>query len=276
MKFGYHTESWGFGLPPDIFPTVLEEISKAGFDGFETHAEDVLPYLGNKKKFLEMTSEKGLQLASIHLSGLLPAIEGFHPVNWLNRKIWQTRWIPKILKFASSVGCKRAIIIGGLLRKKGPKEKDFLTTAKILNKYGKLCEEIGLEASYHPFYFNTLISQRDQLSKLYELTDPDLVHLTIDIGHCARNGCDPAEIIRSYRDMINHVHFRDISEDGVLVQIGDGIIDLKSIHELLKSIRYQDWIIVEHDWILLERAKTSPVESTRKAGKFIKTLRALP
>ena len=280
MKFGMHTESWGWRkATPDVFPKILEEFAKAGFDGFETHDVDVLQYLRNEEKFLEMLSEKGLQLASIHLAGLTPTAEGFHPFSWFNRTIWQVRWVPKILKFASSVGSElpvRAVIVGGLRREEGPKESDFVNTANILNKWGRACKETNVEVSFHPFYFNQLVSREDELSKLCELIDPDLVHLTIDIGHCTRCGCDPIEIIRSYRDWINHIHLRDISRDGILVQLGDGIIDLRRVYKLLESISYKGWVIVEHDWVLIERAKTTAIKSTRKAGKFIKTLRALP
>ena len=279
MKFGMHTESWGWRkATPDVFPIILEEFAKAGFDGFETHDVDVLQYLRNEEKFLEMLSEKGLQLASIHLAGLTPTTGGFHPFNWFSRTIWQVRWVPKILKFAHSVEGElpvRAVIVGGLRREEGPKEDDFVNTAKIINKWGRACKEMNVEVSFHPFYFNQLVSGEDELSKLCELLDPDLVRLTIDVGHCTRCGCDPVEIIRSYRDWINHVHFRDISRDGILVQIGDGILNLKDIYKLLESIGYNGWVIVEHDWVLIERAKTTAVESVRKAGEFIKDLRAL-
>jgi len=274
-----HTESWGWRkATPDVFPIILDVFKKAGFDGFETHDVDVLQYLKSEEKFLGMLSEKGLQLASIHLAGLTPTTGGFNPFSWFRRTVWQSRWVPKILEFASSVKGElpvRTVIVGGIHRKEGPKESDFLNTAKILNKWGKACKEINVEASFHPFYFNQLVSREEELSKLCELIDPDLVHLTIDIGHCTRCGCNPMEIIQSYKDWINHVHFRDISKDGILVQIGDGIIDLKSVYKLLESIGYKGWVIVEHDWVLLERAKATPVESAKKAGKFIKTLRTL-
>lgn len=279
MKFGMHTESWGWRkATPDVFPKILGEFAKAGFDGFETHDVDVLQYLRNEEKFLEMLSEKGLQLASIHLAGLTPTTEGFHPFNWFKRTIWQVRWVPKILKFASSVGSElpvRAVIVGGLRREEGPKESDFVNTANILNKWGRACKEMNVEVSFHPFYFNQLVSCEDELSKLCELLDPDMVHLTIDIGHCTRCGCDPIEIIRSYRDWINHIHLRDISRDGILVQLGDGIIDLGRVCKLLESIGYKGWVIVEHDWVLIERAKTTAVESVKKAGEFISNLRVL-
>ena len=102
MKFGMHTESWGWRkATPDVFPIILEEFAKAGFDGFETHDVDVIQYVRNEKKFFEMIAEKSLQLASIHLSGVTPATEGFNLFNWFKNKIWQSRWVPKILKFAS-------------------------------------------------------------------------------------------------------------------------------------------------------------------------------
>jgi inosose dehydratase len=279
MKFGMQTESWGWRkATPDVFPLILDEFAKAGFDGFETHDVDVIQYLKNEDKFLEMLSEKSLQLASIHLSGVTPATEGFHPLKWFNSKLWQTRWIPKILKFASSVGSElpvRIVIVGGLRRAEGPKEADFVNTAKILNKWGKICKDINVEASYHPFYFNQLIASEDELSKLCKLLNPDLIRLTLDIGHSTRCGCDPVELIQSYKDWIDHIHFRDINKDGILVQLGEGIIDLKHIYKVLKSIGYNGWVIVEHDWVLIERAKTTAVDSTRKAGAFIKNLRAL-
>lgn len=274
MKFGYHTESWGWKkITPHSFPLVLKQISDAGFKGFETHDVDLLPFLKDKKKFLDILSERETQLASIHVAASLFEIANplIHPWGWFknfrSRIWWQWTHIPKIVKFAASFGCKKLVIVGGEIRKEGIREKDYVKMAKMLNKLGKICNDSGVEAAYHP-QTRFIGGRRSELAKICDLTDPALVHLTLDTGHCVAAGGNLVEVIRTYHKRISHIHFRDF-KNGTFVETGEGTINFSKITKLLKSIGYHDWIIIENDWRIVDSAGTTPFQSAKKAKKYI-------
>jgi sugar phosphate isomerase/epimerase len=65
LKFGFHTiHKWKQNLPD-----VIDEISRAGFEGFETFSWDLNPFYGKEKDFAALLSKKGIQLASIYTGG---------------------------------------------------------------------------------------------------------------------------------------------------------------------------------------------------------------
>lgn len=274
MKFGFDTKPWHptrfTPLIPEKLHKALEEISNAGFSGFETMDFNVIPFSEKKREFIEILSETKLQLAAIHVwGGFYTLYKGIHPKVWWRRKYWQMRYIPSILEFASAVGCEHLMIEGGLERPEGAKEKDFVRMAKVLNKVGKMCNDYGVEASYHPFNTGQIITSKDKLKKLCELTDPSFVYLTADLQKIINNKIDPVELIHEYRERIDHVHFRDVTEDGKPVELGEGIIDLVGIYNLLETIGYRDWVVVQRGAPSLKKAHRTPSQSAEKAWEYI-------
>jgi inosose dehydratase len=276
MKLGFDTKSWHptrtTSLVSEKLFEALKAISNAGFRGFETMDFNIVPFIKKKSEFIDLLSETNLQLAAIHVwGGFYTIYKGIHPKILWRRKYWQTRYIPSILKFANAVGCERLLIEGGLERSEGAKEKDFVSMAKMLNKVGEMCNDYGVEASYHPFNTGQIISSKDRLKKLCELTDPNFLHITIDLQKIAANKIDPVKIINEYKERINHVHLRDASEDGEEVELGEGIIDLVGICNLLLTIGYRDWIIAQLGVPTLKKTGRTPSQSAEKAWKYINT-----
>jgi inosose dehydratase len=274
MKIGFDTKSWHptrmTPLVPEKLFEALKEISNAGFHGFETMDYNIVPYIKKKNEFIDLLSETNLQLAGIHVwGGFYTIYKGIHPKIWWRRKYWEMRYIPSILEFASAVGCERLLIEGGLERPEGAKEKDFVSMAKVLNKVGEMCNDYGVEASYHPFNTSQIISSKDRLKKLCELTDPSYLNITIDLQKIVANKLDPVDIIDEYQERINHVHLRDAKKDGEEVELGEGIIDLVGIFNLLRTIDYNYWIIVQLGVPTLRKIRRTPSQSAEKAWKYI-------
>ena len=272
FKYGYHTGSWGWKIDPNLFPSVLNQISEAGFKGFETHDEDIYPFLNDPKKIRDLLSEKQLHMASIHMFGYFyDHISLFpDPLFWFERfrtrRWWTRKMVPKVINFAAKVGCDHFSLIGGNRRKGGAKEKDYEDIAKVLNNIGKEAKDYGIRTTYQPMA-DYIVSQMHELDKLYELIDLDLVQLTFDTAQWAAAGGDSVEPIKKYHEKINHVHFRDIS-NGEFVELGTGEIDFVDLAKLLKSVNYQEWIILETDWTVIESKKLDPFESAKKAKEY--------
>jgi inosose dehydratase len=269
LKFGFHT-IWGWKQP---LPEVLDEISKAGFKGFEAFSDDISTYVDDAKTFLDIISEKEIQLVSIHTYGYYWwwLAYGYHwwwrswRLHWWRHR----RWWSKILKFAVLVGCEK-IVLGGHQHfgKKEITENEYMTIASLLNKIGKTCKDFGVEATYHP-HRDDIIHRRDFHKRICELTDPDLVHLTIETGHMAAGGFDLIEeAIPIYRERINLVHFKDFkNERSWLPRFGEGEINFLTVMKLLRSIGYRGWIIIDD-----EAVAGTIFESAKKARKHIDAL----
>jgi len=251
MKFAYHT-IWE---SKQSFPSVLKEIS-VEFEGIETFDVDISPFFKNKKGLLNLLSKNKIQLVSIYTPGGYLRNRGF-----VYHYLWRWRLIPRLVKFVASVGCKRLVLGGG--GEKGIEKEEFVEAANTINKIGKTCNDLGVEATYHPYY--PFIQTKEQVEKICELTDPDLVHLTLDTGHLTAAGCDMLQLFRMYRDRINLIHFKDF-KDGRFVPFTEGIIDFKAITKQLKSLGYNGWITIDD-----EIAPFGLSVSIKNARKYIET-----
>lgn len=259
MKFGFHTV---YGLNQSL-PESIDAISRSGFKGFEAFNWELTPFFSNKESFLDLLSEKEIQLASIYTYGRYIRFPG--SLSGIYRYfLWQWRSIPRIIKFAVDVGCNQLVLGGDQRLKREPREKDIMEMARSLNKIGKTCNDSGIRASYHFFHPGHLIKDRARLERLCELTDPDLVHLAIDNGHLTWGGIDPIDIIQAHRNRIGHVHFKNL-KNGDLREFGDnGTSDFPGIVQSLRSIGYAGWIIVDN-----ESVGTTVYESAVKAKNYI-------
>jgi len=68
-----------------------------------------------------------------------------------------------------------------------------------------------------------------------------------DCGHIAKVGVDPFELIARNRQLVRHIHFKDMAADGAWAQMGAGMIDYVAITRLLVDTGYDGWIVVEDE-----------------------------
>lgn len=119
----------------------------------------------------------------------------------------------------------------------------------------------GLRFAYH-HHLGTVVERRSDLKAFLKITG-ESVRLTLDTGHAALGGIDPAAVIRSHPQRIAHVHCKDVRRsvfadiqardasflDGVLAGMftvpGDGGLDYGVVMQALADIGYSGWIVVE-------------------------------
>ncbi len=141
--------------------------------------------------------------------------------------------------------------------------------------------EDGIRSVFHP-HVGTYVETRDEIARLCELTDPDLIALCPDTGHLAYAGTDPNAFFKEYRDRIGYVHLKDIDaailqsvrEDhvgfidavrlGMFVELGNGMVAIPSIVEALRKADYSGWIIVEQD------APANPFQSAIANRRYLR------
>jgi len=125
-------------------------------------------------------------------------------------------------------------------------------------------DETGLRTVFH-HHIGTWVETPEETRRLMAMTDPALLGLLYDTGHCRFGGGDPVAMLKEYAARIWRVHFKDCSPDiaarsrlegwdgvtsighGVFCELGKGDVPFPAVRDTLQEIGYDGWIVVEQD-----------------------------
>lgn len=163
-------------------------------------------------------------------------------------------------------------------------EQEWQKLADGLNKLGKLAKDKGMKIVYH-HHMGTGVQTTEEIEKLMDMTDENLVYLLFDSGHLVYSGENPEYILKKYISRIKHVHLKDVRKEvvekvkkeklsflksvreGAFTVPGDGCIDFKPLFKMLEDANYEGWFLVEAEQ---DPAKANPLEYAIMARKYIK------
>jgi len=149
--------------------------------------------------------------------------------------------------------------------------------------------EAGLRTVFH-HHCGGYVERPDEVGRLLELTDPDLLGLVFDTGHYAygSGGNEPAVVLEGldrFADRIWYMHFKDchagIAEkarlegwdyfeavrQGVFCELGQGCVDFPAVLNWLKQRDYDGWAVVEQDVL---PGMGSPRESAQRNREYLR------
>ncbi|MHC4727592.1 MAG: TIM barrel protein [Planctomycetota bacterium] len=151
--------------------------------------------------------------------------------------------------------------------------------------------QTGLRTVFH-HHCGGFIERPDEVARLLEMTDGDLLGLVLDTGHyiygCGKN--DPKvvlEALQLFAERIWYVHFKDchpqiadgardegwdyfeVVRRGVFCELGQGCIDFPAVLSWLKQQNYDGWIVVEQDVL---PGMGSPKESAQRNREYLRAL----
>jgi inosose dehydratase len=162
-------------------------------------------------------------------------------------------------------------------------EEEWNKLAKGLEELGKLAAQKDMKIVYH-HHMGTGVQTLEEIDKLMEMTDSNLVYLLFDTGHLTFSDINPEVVLKKYVNRIKHVHLKDIRKEvlatvkseemsflnavkaGVFTVPGDGMIDYDPLFKILDENNYEGWFVVEAEQ---DPAKANPLEYAIKARKFI-------
>ncbi|MFV0361099.1 sugar phosphate isomerase/epimerase family protein [Tropicimonas sp.] len=125
-------------------------------------------------------------------------------------------------------------------------------------------DEFGVRAVIHP-HAGGYIEFADEIARIARDVPADEAGFCIDTGHSLYSGMDPLEVLRSYWNRIDYIHFKDIDGarfdnvmgrtirffeacgEGVMCPIGRGVIDYPAIRAFLTERGYGGFITVEQE-----------------------------
>jgi inosose dehydratase len=145
-------------------------------------------------------------------------------------------------------------------------------------------EEHELTPCFHP-HAGTYVEYEPEIERLIEDTDPGLVSLCIDTGHCAYARVDPVELYRRHSERVAYFHLKDLRRElieerplswdeavaaDVFCPLGDGVVDFEGLREALDEHGFEGWGTVEQD-----RLPTDTGSPGEQAAVSLRHLRAV-
>lgn len=124
---------------------------------------------------------------------------------------------------------------------------------EIFTEIGKSIADYGIKLGFHN-HMNTLGQPPAAVDAILEASDPNYVHLELDVAHSLQGGADPAAVIRKHGRRILFMHFKDVRSANnaggyEFVELGQGRVDLPAVFAALHEIKFRGWGIVELDRI---------------------------
>lgn len=155
-----------------------------------------------------------------------------------------------------------------------------------LNTLGEKAKKHDIKMCYH-HHMGTGVMTMDNVARLAELTDPDLVAICLDTGHLYFAGGNNLEFIELYSKRIKHVHLKNIRqpvmdralkegmsfkesiEAGVFTVPGDceGCLDFGAILKALAAHGYAGWLVVEAEQ---DPAKATPLKYAKMGRDYLR------
>ena len=163
-------------------------------------------------------------------------------------------------------------------------EEQWELIRKGFNKMGELAKEKGMYFTVH-HHMGTGVQTAEEIDKLMEITDPDLVYLLFDTGHLSFSGEDVLGVLKKYVNRVKHVHLKSIRKDviedakvkgysfldsvraGSFTVPGDGDFDFTPVFDILDEAGYEGWVVVEAEQ---DPAKANPYEYAVLARNYIR------
>ena len=138
---------------------------------------------------------------------------------------------------------------------------------RLVSHFIGLCEKAnsyGVRPVLHP-HCGGYIEFADEIDALADAIPNEVAGFVLDTGHLAYAGMDPVEWLRKYKDRLDYVHFKDIDKKvydevmdehirffegcakGSMCPIGKGMLDYRSIADVLNEIGYSGYITIEQE-----------------------------
>ena len=286
FEIGYHLNTWDLaGLPlEDAFAF----LSGIGFHWFEALIGNSLgtdfarrnmtlgdlgppdfmsdtDLLRRFALFSRAQEEYGLKLASLYANP-----------EWINPTLWpyDRDVMLATARFLKGHGATVLVCGGGPPARERPHtDAEYETFARAIEEIGAHTKRLGIRTVYHP-HLDCFIETREQLDRFMAIVDTDLVGLCIDPTHLQISGSDPVDILRTYIDHVDYVHFKDNKAGAenlhgydrylAFCELGAGVVDLPAMTEILHSSGYDGLVIIE-----LDASEKSAEESCRESVEYV-------
>lgn len=260
IKLACETYTWQ--MPGEQYKGKLEHImdicQKAGFIGIEPETS-FLQHLEDPILMKEALAKYNQELA------VLVVVEDWlHPKETAEERVRADGWIQFLKHFPDTI--LLLVQMPGKDRSNLAERQQNLLSC--VNAFAKRATDQGIVCSYHPNSpLGSVYRTEEDYKILLDGLDSNVIGYCPDVGHIAKGGMDPVQIMRQYRSQTNLVHYKDMYNDGRWAETGKGDIDFETITKELIASGYEGWIVMEDE---CDDAITNPDGLTMRDGIWIK------
>lgn len=274
------------------FSQMLDGIAAAGYEGTEIAVNGFFP--ADAESLRAALKKRNLKASSSYVALTLEeegALEQMiEHVDRVGERLAQFKSTEIII--AGNSTPKRLEIAGSVADdgSDGWNNVEWQRAAKALETIAIRCKErFNLRTVFH-HHTGTYVETPNEVARIMEMTDPELVGLCLDTGHYHYGGGDIVEATKRYTDRIWYLHIKDIWPEKLaqirrerihmrrawamdpFAELGQGCIDFPAFFDVLRSQGYQGWMIVEQDSVGRSQRDPSwsPVESARQSRDYLR------
>lgn len=246
LKFGVQLYSFRDQMAKDPLGT-LEQIANIGIKEIESARSTKGHYYGLTPKSMKQACEDlGMKLASGH--------------------VHLDKHFEKTMEEAAASG--QDYLICSSMPSKGQTLDNYKKVAEEFNKAGEACQKMGIKFGYHNHEYEFESYQGQVLyDVLMDQTDPNLVHMELDLGWVVVAGKDPLDYFKKYPGRFPLWHLKDMDMDKKeSTEFGKGGLDIKAM------MNNREASGVKHILIEQEEYASTPLESMQHNMDFLNNL----
>lgn len=267
LTIGVCPDQWGVWFPEDEkqipWQTALAEMAEAGFSVMETGPWGYFPQ--DAKELQRVMDDNGFRVVAGTGWGVLHKAEAWAETERTFRAIAETH---------AAVGAEYMVHLPPLYR--DDKTWEFTDDRKLTgeawklyienaNRLGQLLkQDYGLTMVLHP-HGDSHIETPEEITQIFEATDPEYVSFCLDTGHIVYGGGDPLLMAQEYPERIGYVHIKSFDPEitrtaheqdwpfgkavaeGASVRPPAGEPDMKKLVEVLAGLDKELYVICEQD-----------------------------
>jgi inosose dehydratase len=261
IKFGCQFYTWQMsgdryaGKLPDI----LNIVKPAGFAGIESEPWMLGSYYDDPAMLKDLLGQFNLQLGAIAFV-----------CDWANlvETEQERSEAERVFAYAKSFPEIHLVLCQFPGKDRSNLRQRQINLISCVNAIAARAIDQGLTCSYHPNSPDGSVFRiEDDYKILFDGLDSSMVGFAPDTGHIAKGGMDVITIFNTYRPLIKHIHFKDITASGGWTAMGAGIIDFPGIVSVLRDTGYTGWIMIEEE---SPEAEVDPNTATTKNGEYLR------
>lgn len=243
IRYGSQTYPWQMNVEKfhGQVPHMADVLKRAGFTGMEAEIVMLGAYYKDWQKLKALLEERQITFAALAVHE-----------NWLFREETDQERanMDEAIEFLSHFPTAKlnlCHVAADPVRDHNLYEKQK-NQLKCITAVAQRAAERGVVCTFHPNSGeNSIFRYESDYHIMFDTLAAHGIGYTPDVGHMMNGGMDPLKVIREHRELVWHVHFKDMTADHQWATMGTGIGAFKPIVDFLKETDYRGWIMTEDE-----------------------------
>ncbi|MFA4987208.1 MAG: TIM barrel protein [Candidatus Brocadiia bacterium] len=273
-----HEILMGFSLaywPTESVIEGVEEISNAGFPGFEGTPQIVDRYEDRLEVFHEILEKTDIELVAVCCKSNFLIAERLEEEIEIDMNV---------ARFLHNVGAQYLLVTCGPRRPEGNSDEDWKNLTTALAELGTRALDASIQVCVLPTH-GTIVESRADIGRLMTETKPETVFLAVDLGELRAQNIPAKGVIDEYTPRLKYVRFRDVLDRKMMgrprliskarkagtsltapigVTLGTGLSELVNAWDALNEREFEGWTMC-----VVEEPRGAAAKVVRDCRKYL-------